>query len=66
MLKLCRQQIELVKNGKIGRSDIIKQVIVQAKLQDPTGVAAMNIGVCTLHSRFSLPLKSLTFAELAN
>lgn len=31
VLKLCRQQIQLVKNVNIGRSDIIKRVIVQGK-----------------------------------
>ena len=29
-------------------------------------MAAINIGGCTLHSRFSLPLNSSTFTELTN
>ena len=92
VLHLCRQQIELVKNGSIGWSDIIKRVIVQGKsgsgkstiikkieqeiienfdqeaiaVTAPTKVAAINIGGCTLYSRFSLTLKSSTFAELTN
>lgn len=60
MIKRTKDNVFVTGNAGTGKSTLVRRIVADtsklALLVAPTGIAAINIGGCTIHSMFGLPI----------